>query len=349
MNHCVPPRTRETRLEDVAKACGVSYQTVSRVVNNSPAVADKTRRKVLHAIAELGYRPNLTARRLATRRASLIGMVGSNITYYGPAQVMVSIEETAKRAGYNLMFARVQQPSRAELTAAITDLCAHQVDGLVLGVPTEGKIDLVRKLCRQTPFVTLDAVVAPDVPSLIVDQKHGVQLSVRHLLELGHQRVACISGPPNWPPSGERRYAWEQTLRKAGLEPGPCIEGDWSAESGYLAAKSLLDLGRQNFTAIVAANDQMALGALRALHDHGVDVPDDVSVVGYDNLPEARYFSPPLTTVRHDFAGQGERCIAALLRMINGEPIDLPIPWLRPELAVRESTAAPPFLTNLER
>lgn len=264
---------RVATLEDVAGACGVSYQTVSRVVNKSPAVADKTRSKVLRAIEELGYRPNLTARRLATRCASVIGMVGSNITYYGPAQVMVAIEETAKREGYNLMFARVQRPDRAELAEAITDLCAHQVDGLVLGVPVNGKADLVRKLCRGTPFVTLDATVAPDVPTVIVDQRHGVWLAMRHLLELGHRRIAFVSGPAGWAPSEGRQAAWAQALRDARLEPGPCVEGDWSAESGYRAAEQLLALPRGRFTAVVTANDQMALGALRAFHDRGCTYP----------------------------------------------------------------------------
>lgn len=340
MHRASPPPPRVATLEDVAEVCGVSYQTVSRVVNNSPAVADKTRSKVLRAIDELGYRPNLTARRLATRRASVIGMVGSNITYYGPAQVMVAIEETAKREGYNLMFARVEGPGRAELQAAITDLCAHQVDGLVIGVHAKGKLNLIRKLCRHTPFVTLDAEVAADVPTVVVDQRHGVRLVIEHLLELGHRRVAHVSGPADWPPAEERKVAWTQTLRDAGLEPGPCVAGDWSAESGYRAAEQLLALGIEQFTAIVAANDQMALGTLRALHDHGVNVPKEVSVAGYDNLPEARFFSPALTTVRHDFAAEGARCIQVLLSMVHGESLDLPLSMLRPDLAVRESTAA---------
>ncbi len=340
MTNRVPsPPPREATLEDVAGACGVSYQTVSRVVNNSPSVADKTRSKVLRAIDALGYRPNLTARRLATRRASVIGMVGSNITHHGPAQVFVAIEETAKRAGYNLMFARVNGPDRAELQEAITDLCAHQVDGLVIGVHAKGRLGLIRKLCRHTPFVTLDAEVAADVPTVVVDQRHGVRLVIEHLLALGHRRVAHVRGPVDWPPADERKAAWNQALLDAGLEPGPCVAGDWSAESGHRATERLLTLGMEQFTAIFAANDQMALGALRALHDHGVDVPGEVSVAGYDDLPEARFFSPALTTVHHDFAAEGGRCIQVLLSMVNGESPDLPLSMLQPDLTVRESTA----------
>src|SRR3982074_3144829 len=190
MNNHLRPRARSATLDDVAAHCGVSYQTVSRVVNNSPLVTEKTRAPVLKPVAEPDYRPNLAAaRRVDTQRSSVIGMVGTNITYYGPAQVMVSIEETAKRQGYNLMFAGVERPSKAQLAAVIDDLCDHQVDGLVLGVRVAGNIDFVRKLCRGVPFVTLDAG-RPDVPTVIVDQQHGMRLGPQHLLAFGTRAIA---------------------------------------------------------------------------------------------------------------------------------------------------------------
>jgi DNA-binding LacI/PurR family transcriptional regulator len=317
----------------------VSYQTVSRVVNESPFVAEKTRARVLKAIVELGYRPNLAARRLATRRSSVIGMVGTNITYYGPAQVMLSIEETAKRRGYNLMFAGVERPSKARLAAAIDDLCEHQIDGLVLGVRVQGAIDGIRKLCHGVPFVALDAGTASDLPSVMVDQQYGTRLAIQHLLDLGHRQIAGIAGPPGWSASKERRTGWAKALKQAGLELGPCVEGDWSAASGFAAAGRLLESASNRFTAIVAANDHMALGVLRALHAKGVQVPGHISVVGYDDLPESRFFEPPLTTIHHDFALQGERCVEVLLNTINQQPVDFPRQLLRPELVVRESTA----------
>jgi LacI family transcriptional regulator len=330
---------RHATLDDVAARCGVSYQTVSRVVNRSPLVAEKTRAEVLKAIVELGYRPNLAARRLATRRSSVIGMVGTKITYYGPAQVMVSIEETAKRRGYNLMFAGIKRPSKAQLAAAINELCEHQVDGLVLGVRLRGGADFVRELCRGVPFVALDAGFASDVPTVIVDEQHGTRLATQHLLDLGHRQIACIAGPPGWSASKERRKGWVQTLKNASLEPGPCVEGGWSAQSGYAATVQLLEAAPRRFTAIVVANDHMALGALRALHARGIEVPRHISLVGYDDLPESPFFEPPLTTVHHDFAGQGERCVEMLLRLINCEPPEPPLQLLRPELVIRESTA----------
>jgi DNA-binding LacI/PurR family transcriptional regulator len=338
-----PPRrlraqSQNATLDDVAARCGVSYQTVSRVVNGSPLVAGKTRVRVLKAIADLNYRPNLAARRLATRRSSLIGMIGSHMTYYGPAQVMVSIEETAKRQGYNLIFSGVENPGETELLAAIDDLCEQQVDGLVIGVRFEDWIAAVRKHCRGVPFVTVGNRIDDDLPGVVVDEFHGVRLATRHLLELGHQHIACISGPPDWPAARARYRAWHTTIKKAGRQPGPHVQGDWSTQSGYEAAAQLLSSNPPAFTAIVACNDHMALGALRALHANKIRVPQQISIVGYDDLPESRFFEPPLTTVHHDFVAEGERCVKTLLRMINRESIDTTLQVLSPELVVREST-----------
>src|SRR3984893_15399373 len=246
-------------LDDVAARCDVSYQTVSRVVNGSPLVAEKTRARVLKAIAELNYLPNLAARRLATRRSSLIGMIGSHMTYYGPAQVMVSIEETAKRQGYNLIFAGVENSREYELRAAINDFCEHNVDGFVIAGSFEPWVAAVREHCRDVPFVSVGNRLLREIPAVVIDQSYGVQLATRHLLQLGHQQIACITGPPDWPAAKERYRAWIKTIQNAGLEPGLQIQGDWSTESGYQAAKQLVSSHSRAFTAIVACNDHMAL------------------------------------------------------------------------------------------
>jgi len=345
----VPRVPQPATLDDVAARCGVSYQTVSRVVNGSPLVAEKTRATVLKAIAELNYRPNLAARRLATRRSSLIGMIGSHMTYYGPARVMVSIEETAKRQGYNLIFSGVENPGEAELLAAIDDLCEQQVDGLVIGVRFDAWIAAVHERCHGVPFVTVGNRICDDVPGVVVDEFHGVRLATRHLLELGHQHIACISGPPDWPAAKERYRAWHTTVKKAGRQPGPHVQGNWSTQSGYEAATQLLRSGTSAFTAIVACNDQMALGALRALHANKIRVPRQISIVGYDDVPESRFFEPPLTTVHHDFVAEGEYCVKTLLRMINREAVDATLQVLSPELVIRESTAKVKTTTADER
>ena len=340
MKRSIQPHGQNATLDDVAARCDVSYQTVSRVVNGSPLVAEKTRARVLKAIAELDYRPNLVARRLAPKRSSVIGMIGTQITYYGPAQVMVSIEETAKRRGYNLMFAGVERLTDSQLEAAIDDLCEHQVDGLVIGVRFKRRVRSVRDHCRGVPFVTVGGRVAADVPTVVVDQFYGVRMATQHLIDFGHRQIACIAGPADWSAAQERQQAWAQTLMAAGLEPGPCLQGDWSTESGYRAVMQLLESGPRAFTAIVACNDHMALGALRALHAKKIQVPKQVSVVGYDDVPESRFFEPPLTTVHHDFAAEGEQCVDLLLRMINREPINPAVQVLRPTLVIRESTGA---------
>ena len=329
--------SQNATLDDVAARCHVSYQTVSRVVNGSRLVAEKTRARVLKAIAELDYRPNLAARRLATQRSSLIGMIGSHMTYYGPAQVMVSVEETAKQQGYNLIFAGVEQTRESQLLAAIDDLCEHQVDGIVIGVRFERSVLAVRKHCRAVPFVSVGNPIVKDVPAVVIDQSYGVQLATRHLLELGHKKIACIAGPQDWPAAKERYRAWARIIKAKGLEPGPQVQGDWSTESGYEGAMQLLDPRAAPFTAIVASNDHMALGALRALHAKKIRVPDEISVVGYDDLPESRFFEPPLTTVHHDFVAEGERCVNMLLGLIKRESVES-VQVLRPELVVREST-----------
>jgi DNA-binding LacI/PurR family transcriptional regulator len=331
-------QSQNATLDDVAARCGVSYQTVSRVVNGSPLVAEKTRGRVLKAIADLNYRPNLAARRLATRRSNLIGMIGSHMTHYGPAQVMVSIEETAKRQGYNLIFSGVENPDETALLAAIDDLCEQQVDGLVIGVRFDHWIAAVHKHCRGVPFVTVGNRIDDDIPAVVVDEFHGVRLATQHLLELGHQHISCISGPSDWPAAKERYRAWHTTIKKAGRQPGPHVQGNWSTQSGYEAATQLLRSGTPDFTAIVACNDHMALGALRALHANRIRVPRQISIVGYDDLPESRFFEPPLTTVHHDFVAEGEYCVKTLLRMINRDSIDTTLQVLSPELVVREST-----------
>ncbi|MBV8279285.1 MAG: substrate-binding domain-containing protein [Verrucomicrobia bacterium] len=216
----------------------------------------------------------------------------------------------------------------------------HQVAGFIFGVRLPPSAEFMRKVCRGAPFVSVGSGSLKDVPKIAVDQRYGVQLATRHLLELGHRRIACISGPPGWTASKERRSGWAQTLVQASLEPDLCVDGDWTPESGRTAVSRLLEVSSQ-FTAIVVANDHMAMGALQALREKGIRVPEDVSIVGYDNLPESSFFHPPLTTVRHDFALQGQRSVEMLISILNHQPVESPVQILLPELVVRESTAVP--------
>lgn len=332
---------RHITLGDVAQLAGVSSQTVSRVVNNHRYVSVDTRRRVLDAIHTLDYRPHRAARILATQRSCMLGIITYGIHHYGPAQMMHNVEQMARARGYGVSFSTASRMALDELRQAIDCLGAQSVDGLVLITPIVGvrHADLVR-LCGGVPFVQIDTELTADVPSVVIDQRLGSRLATEHLIALGHRHICEIHGPREWFGALARHESWRATLWAAGLEPGMAVEGDWTAQGGYRAALRLLDQGAR-FTALVAGNDQMALGAMRALRQRGLRVPDDVSVVGFDDIPEAAFFEPPLTTVRQDFAALGEQSVDYLIALINAPDTPIRPRVLAPELVVRESTRPP--------
>ncbi|CAN5883009.1 LacI family DNA-binding transcriptional regulator [soil metagenome] len=338
----LPTDTKHATLLDVAKAAGVSHQTVSRVVNNHPHVAVKTRDRVLSSIRKLGYQPNRMARGLATSSTQTIGLVSFGVSYFGPAQMLVSIEKVIRDSGYDLTFATLEAPDLKALRRAVDKLSGSGVDGVVVIAPVIG-LDArqLADLHTDLPIVMTDVQVGAKIHSVILDQREGSRLATQHLIDLGHTRIAEISGPLNWNDAALRHEGWLETLQRANLTPGATAAGDWSARAGYEAALELLQ-GASGFTGLVVGNDQMALGALRALGDSGLKVPDDVSVVGFDDSPEAPFFGPPLTTVQQDFAVMGRQSIEHLLALIAqpGTPVSQRI--LYPRLMVRSSTAAPP-------
>lgn len=328
---------RAVTLSDVARASGVSHQTVSRVVNGSPRVAPATRARVLQAVERLGYRPNPLARQLATGESRTVGIISFGTSYYGPAQMVASIERALKSQGYGFVFASIGSLALGDIRAALLEVQRHGVAGLILVTPLLSVQPAeIEALCGPLPFVMIDVRKGTAVPSVLIDQAHGSALTTRHLLELGHTRIGEVSGPLSWSGALERHEAWQATLRRAGLQPGPSLPGDWSAAGGYRAAQQL----PQDLSAVVVGNDQMALGVIAALRESGRRVPEDVSVVGFDDVPEARFYHPPLSTVRQDFGGLGERSaelIVARLRDPQAPPSQLLLP---PELVVRASTAA---------
>ncbi len=335
------PDSRRVTLEDVARVAGVSSQTVSRVVNDHPYVSDDTRRRVQDAIRKLGYRPNRAARSLATQRSCMLGIVTYGIDHYGPAQMVTNVEQTAKARGYGVTLSTIQTLTPAEVRAAIDALGGSVVDGLVLITPVVGlRTADVMALCGDIPFVQIDTNLGAKLPSVVIDQHYGSRLATQHLLDLGHRRLCEISGPLYWHGALARHRSWIETLDAAGLEPGPHVEGDWTAASGYRAARQLLAQGA-SFTALVVGNDQMALGAIRALREHGLCVPQDVSVVGFDDIPEAAYFEPPLTTVRQNFAALGEQSVEYLVALIDNRNTPIHQRVLYPQLVVRQSTCPP--------
>ncbi len=337
-----PSRVRRPTLDDVARAAGVSYQTVSRVVNDQPSVAEATRERVLHAIKALDYRPNRAARSLATRRSNTIGIVGFDTRYFGPSQMLVNIEAALKREGYGLTFTSIDDGTVAALQRASSEIADQHLDGIVMIAPIAGAdVESISDLFGATPFVMIDAEPGEAVHSVGIDQAHGVRLAVEHLVGLGHRHVCEISGPLRWNAARERHETLRSALEVAGLERGPSIEADWTAAGGFAAARRLLAT-RAPCTALVVGNDQMALGAIRALRDDGYRVPEDVSIVGFDDVPEAAFFDPPLTTVRQDFEAVGRQCAEYLTTLLKAPDTPRHRRVLFPTLVPRASTARPP-------
>lgn len=328
---------KQATISDVARASGVSNQTVSRVVNSHPHVSKGTRSRVLSSIKTLGYRPNRAARSLVTRNSNAIGIISFGTTYYGPAQTFAKIERAVRASGYALTFYSIDELTTAQLRKAINNLADHQVDGIVMGAPF---IDLnpseIMALCGDIPVVMIDVPKGAHVPSVVVDQVAGSRLATQHLIDLGHRDIAEISGPLSWHDATLRHDAWSATLQAAGFSPGPSAEGDWSAAGGHRAAEQLLASG-SHFSALVAANDQTALGAARALRAHGLRVPQDISLIGFDDIPEAAFFEPPLTTISQDFTALGQQSVDYLLALINQPETPTHQRVLYPALVERES------------
>jgi DNA-binding LacI/PurR family transcriptional regulator len=323
-------------MSDVGRLAGVSHQTVSRVINGSRHVRPETRRRVLAAMSELGYRPNLTARALATGRSMMLGVVSFDTTLYGPASMLFGIERAAHEAGYFIIVASMTALDRASLTDAVESLRVQGADGILVIAPLDVTADALRYAPEDVPLVAVAAGPGGDIPVVEVDQLSGAAQATRHLLDLGHENVWHIAGPPEFLEAGQRLEGWVETLKAAGAEPPPPLTGDWSSRSGY-------ELGRRvaadpTITAIFVANDQMALGVLRAMHEQGRRIPADVSVIGFDDIPEAAYFLPPLTTVRQDFNELGNRALRLIVQTIEDRGGPLAGASVQPELIVRAST-----------
>jgi DNA-binding LacI/PurR family transcriptional regulator len=331
---------RGAAMSDVGRLAGVSHQTVSRVINGSPKVRPETRLRVIAAMRELGYRPNSVARALVTGRTNTLGVVGFDTTLYGPASTLFGIERAAHEAGYFMIVASLKALNRASVPDAVERLRIQGVDGILVIAPDLEAADALQHTPADLPMVAVEAGPADVVPVVAVDQYAGAVSATQHLLDLGHRNVWHISGPPDWLESRERVDGWRASLKDAGIEAAPPLPGDWSARAGY-------DHGRRlsadpQVTAIFAANDQMALGVLRAMNEAGRAIPDDVSVVGFDDIPEAPYFTPPLTTVRQDFIEVGSRSLRLLVRTIEAGYLAPSRSLVEPQLVVRASTAIAP-------
>jgi DNA-binding LacI/PurR family transcriptional regulator len=336
------PRQRERppALTDVGRAAGVSYQTVWRVLNGRPRVSPETRERVLAAMEELSYRPNPAARALVTGRSHTLGLVCHDPTLYGPGCTQHAIEQAAESAAYLLTIISMRSPDEGSLRHAVERLALGGVEGVLVIVSERPVAQAISRLQVGVPLVAVEAGPDRGVPVVAVDQRHGAELATGHLLGLGHRTVHHVAGPSQSVEARLRCEGWRQTLRAHGAPVPVPLAGDWSSRAGYEAGKRLV--ADPAMTAVFVANDQMALGVLRAVGEAGLRVPEDVSIVGFDDTPESGYYAPPLTTIRQDFAELGARALQVLVKSIEGSLEQSCEPALiGPELLVRASTAAP--------
>jgi DNA-binding LacI/PurR family transcriptional regulator len=332
-------RPRDPAMTDVADLAGVSHQTVSRVLNKHPNVREQTRLRVLAAIQELGYRPNRAAKALATGRTRTLGIIAQPSTLYGPASMQTAFGRAAADAGFAVSVASLRAMNGASIADAVGQLVEQRVAGIAVLAPVAAPEEALSAVPDDVPVVLIDPDPAEHRSHARLDQAEGARLATRHLLSHGHATVWHVSGPAEWFDSQGRVLGWRDALEQAGADVPPVIPAEWSARSGFEAGRMLARM--PEVTAVFAANDHLALGIIRALTEHGRSVPRDVSIVGFDDVPEAGFFLPPLTTVRQDFEALAQDCLSLLLARLDGGPAGMSR-VVSPELVVRSSVGPAP-------
>ncbi|MGW0904876.1 LacI family DNA-binding transcriptional regulator [Streptomyces sp. NPDC002853] len=327
-------------MADVARLAGVSSQTVSRVSNGFPGVNEETRQQVLAAMKELGYRPNSAARALKRGEFRTIGLITFTLSTTGNVRTIDAIATSAAQEGYAVTLLPVAVPTQDEVRGAFSRLGELAVDAVIVIMEKHLLDAAALSLPPHVQVVVADSDAGERYTVVDTDQAGGTRDAVRHLLDLGHRTVWHLAGPEDSYAAQRRADAWHATLEAAGCAVPPLVRGDWSAESGYRAGLGIAD--QEDCTAVFAANDQMALGLLRALHERGRRVPQDVSVIGFDDIPESGSFLPPLTTVHQDFAEVGRRCVEGVLRQMRQSAPERGTTLVPTRLVLRESTARPP-------
>ncbi|MFH8612211.1 LacI family DNA-binding transcriptional regulator [Streptomyces sp. NPDC018029] len=334
-------RKQRVSMADVAKRAGVSSQTVSRVSNGHPGVVAATREQVLEAMRELGYRPNSAARALRYGQFNTIGVILLNLSATGRSQTVGAISTHAAAEGYAITMIPIDVPTQDNVLGAFTRMGELAVDAVIVFIEVHLLDAGTVTLPPGVPVVVVDTDSGDRYRVVDTDQVGGARLAVRHLLDLGHETVWHVAGPEESFAAQRRARTWRATLEEAGRRVPEPLGGDWSADSGYAAGLVLAEV--PDCTAVFAANDQMALGLLRAFHERGRSVPADVSVVGFDDVPDSAHFIPPLTTVHQDFTEVGRRSAVEALRQIRERTPATPGTDLVPtRLVVRESTAPAP-------
>lgn len=333
-------------IKDVAEQAGVSTMTVSRVLNNRPDVASDTRKRVQEVIERLGYAPNMAARGLKGRSRTL-GVVATGIEYYGPSRTLASIEKRANELGLSLLLSLITDPETESGEETLTNLLAHQIEGILWAVPEIGGnrewlYERVQEI--DTPAVFLSMGPRPNISLSSVDNFYGSRLATQHLVEQGYRHIGIVTGPLSWWEAQQRLEGWRSVLVEHDMAAD--IDklqsyGDWSPASGEAGLLQLLGQAR-SLDAVFASNDQMALGILKAAQEVGLRVPEDLAIVGVDDIPESAYFSPPLTTIKQGLTEMGATTVNMLYETIEAREIGEKSPpcvrWITPQLIVRKSS-----------
>ncbi|ORB32177.1 LacI family DNA-binding transcriptional regulator [Mycolicibacterium parafortuitum] len=330
-----PTSTAKPVMADVARLAGVSHQTVSRVINGSPSIRPATKARVQQAIEELGYRPNTAARALVTRRSGIIGIIGTSSALFGPSSVQRSVQEAARAAGYFTSMVPLPDVTPDALRDALEHLTRQSVEAIVMIAAQEDALAVAHAAETGVPMIVVEGDLSGSGLSVGVDQIAGARQATTHLIDLGHHAIDHIAGPTTWTEAKGRQAGYEEAMRAAGLSPRDPWQGDWTPARGYDIGREIVRRGTT--TAVFVANDQMAIGFLHAVAEAGLSVPRDISVVGFDDIPEARYLIPALTTVRQDFHAVGRQAIELVAAALDGSATDIPL--IAPELIVRDSTA----------
>ncbi|WP_262486105.1 LacI family DNA-binding transcriptional regulator [Changpingibacter yushuensis] len=326
-------------IKDVALLAGVSAQTVSRVSNGAESVSTATRDRVVAAMDELGYSPNYAARALRNGSFGTIGVITQQLRRMGESLTTSAIVQAAEEQGYSVTLIQVKNPESGGLKQAAFRISHQAIDGLIVvrsGHATYGSLSLPPGL----PVAVSDSRMIGFFPSVVADQVAGTRDAIHHLLDLGHRTVHHIAGAPDSQPALVRAATWQRTLGESGVSTPEPWEGDWTARSGYQIGVRIA--GDPSVTAVYCANDEMAFGLMRALHEHGLRVPEDVSVVGFDGIDLSEFASPPLTTVRQDFDRIGRELFTLVHSQIStGVTAERQRVVVPTELLVRGSTAPP--------
>jgi DNA-binding LacI/PurR family transcriptional regulator len=293
---------------------------------------------VLAAIEQLGYRPNTAARALASGRTKTLGVVALETSLYGPVSTLFGIQRAAQRFGYFISVVSVQSIERHSVSEALRRLTGQSVEGIAIIAPSGAAHEALSDLATATPVVAVEGDPEANISVVTVDQVAGGKLATEHLLSSGHETVFHIAGPEEWLEAKGRATGWREALEAAGADVVPPLLGDWTSRSGYEAGQVLAKI--PDARAVFVANDQMALGVLRALYEKDRRVPDDVAVVGFDDIDESGYFVPPLTTVRQDFQGVGSAAVQILVDQLTSGDNSQQRVVIEPVLVCRQSSVA---------